>query len=588
MNNQTIPPTVAHPKSTGRAHFGALALTALLSGAFVVPTALATSATSVVQKDKKERKAPKGHHFDTRYGFQFKQPKKWDNIAIKVEEEWLAAKYVSQSEYHYYDKEIGRGYSHNPEVSVIVFPHKVMKEKTKVDESDDGDKVTFTIKNPYKDYDDFLSRTYSGGGYYKSAEEEDEINDLKVTKLTYLVEKLTSSGPQTISTWIYHADDADYAVQIVGLTEHWKKVKSSSKLVRSTFKLIERDGPLSHSGNTADGVTFSRLGLSGKDKKENKSNAQKSEKVMHERAIAKLPPKGWEHSKKGRALTLFSAEKKFSNRVERHTNALLDWLDDSFGFLGADAYMREPIVRICKNIDEAAAYTAGVSSGGYGGTWNIDDELVTWKGGGGWTGNAIDRLNSQIYRYWMLEKNFALSTAMPEWIDIGLENLVKNARMDNRKVDWRYDASVINAIQTAKHYDTVIPIQELFLMTSKEFNEAQKDDQSVNPWAAGAVLINYLASPEIRRHRLAKGLLENYLRNMVTVVDEVEKEAKKELDAARRASEKNDDEADYIARRRAIFAEKEKDLLQRTFDLTFGEFDESDWKALNKSFLDTY
>lgn len=547
---------------------------------------LAASPASPMAGSDDKRKAPKGYHSDTRYGFQFKQPKKWDNIAIKVEEEWLAAKYTCQTEYSYYDKKIGRTYLHNPEILVIAFPLEAMKAKSEAKKSKDGSKTTITIKNPYRDYDDFLSRTFEGGGYFKSGQEEDEVNGVKVTKLTYTVEKLSNNGPQTISTWIYHSEDVDYAVQIVGLTKHWKKIEKSFKPVRQTFQLIERDGPLKISGGTGDEVTISRIDLEKGNDKEKKSVAVKSEKVMHERAIAKLPPEGWDHKADGKVLAIYSADRKYAGRVQDHCNNLIDWLDKKFGFLGAEAYMRKPIVRICKDIDEAAAYTAGVTSGGYGGSWDLDDELVTWWDAGGWTGRAVDRLNSQVYRYWMLEKNFGLSTAMPEWIDVGLEALVENARMDSRKIDWRYDASLVNVLRDAIRRGDPLKIQDMFLMTSKEYND--RSSREVNPWAEGAMLINYLASPEVRRHHLAKDMLERYLRNMMKVVDEVEKEEKRKLDGARSRASKDGGEREYIEERRRIFQQMEKELLQRTFDLTFAQFDESDWAALNKAFHDAY
>lgn len=547
---------------------------------------IANAAATVVARPDDKRKAPRGYHFDTRYGFQFKQPKKWDNIAIKVEEEWLAAKYTSQTEYSFYDKKIGRTYLHNPEILVIAFPLEAMKAKSEAKEDEDGETTTITIKNPYRDYDDFLSRTFAGGGYFKSGQKEEEVNGVSVTKLTYTVEKLSNNGPQTISTWIYHSEDVDYAVQIVGLTKHWTKIEKSFKSVRQTFKLIERDGPLTISGSTGDEITISRLDLEKGDKKEKKSVAVKSEKVMHERAIAKLPPNGWDYKADGDVLAIFSSDKKYAGRVQDHCNNLIDWLDKKFGFLGAEAYMRKPIVRICKNIDEAAAYTAGVSSGGYGGSWSLDDELVTWWDSGGWTGYAIDRLNSQVYRYWMLEKNFGLSTAMPQWIDTGLEALVENARMDSRKIDWRYDTGLVNSLREAIRRGDSLKIQDMFLMTSKQFND--RVSGGVNPWAEGAMLINYLASPKIQRHRLAKDILERYLRNMMKVVDEVEKEEKRKLDSARSRANKDGGEREYIEERRRIFQQMEEELLQRTFDMTFAGFDDKDWATLNKAFHDAY
>lgn len=562
--------------------------TAAAAAIALLPVPQAAASTSapraaLIQKDK--RKSPKGYHMDTRYGFKFKQPKKYDNIAIKVDQEWLAAKYVSQQAFSFFDKKTGWTSEHKPEILVIAFPHEATKRRSDVDEDKDGDKITITIDNPYKDYDDFLARTFTGGGYFMSDKVEDEIKGIKVTKLTYTVEKLARSGPQTISTWIYHADDVDYAVQIVGLTKHWKKIERIVKPVRTTFELIERDAPLKINTNTGTSWTISRMDLDVKDKKEAKSEAVKSEKAIHERAINKLPEEGWDHKLKGRVLTLFSSDKKYADRVQRHTNNLLDWLDEEFGFLGGSAYLRKPIVRICKDSDEAEAYLSGIRSGG-GGFSFVNDELVTYWDSAGWTGWGIDRLNSQIYRYWMLEKNFRLSTAMPAWIDMGLERLVEQARLDARTPDWRYDSFLISYAKQLRRDGNALDVRELFQMTSKDFRKRFEGDG--NPFADGALLINYLASPEMKRHRLAKDLLENYLRNMISIVEELEKEQKSKLDRARAAAKKGDGDREYAARRRQIFEEMEKELLDQTFEMTFGDFTDKDWNDLNEAFHDAF
>ena len=127
-----------------------------------------------------------------------------------------------------------------------------------------------------------------------------------------------------------------------------------------------------------------------------------------------------------------------------------------------------------------------------------------------------------------------------------------------------------------------VDLKDLFKMTEKEMNELQKGDSK--PHFEGWLLVNYLSSPEIKRHKLAEGLLGTYLRNMQKVVKEIEKEQKRKLDAARRQASKGDGEREYAALRRQIFEKMEKELLQRTFDLTFSDFSDSDWSDLNAHF----
>lgn len=570
----------------------ALALPLLLAaatGSSLAAEPIAAPATTVAPAQDAD--SAKGVHKDSYYGFCFKPPKKWNNVPRKTKEQWLAAKYVSDASYSFTDKELGYTVNHKPELQLIVFPRKVT-ERTGLQKDEkevDGEKViTIQFKSPYRDYDNFLERTFQGGGYYLDSEEEDEIDGIKVTKYTYLVNKMARSGPQTIETWVYHTDEVDYAVQLVGLTKHWAKIQKIVKPVRRTFELIERTGSLDHAGATGDELTYSRVDMQDKTPKERKSRAVASETSIHEAAIAKLPPEGWTAMKSKRALMITSADKKFSKRVQTHVNNMFNWLDKEFGFLGNDAYLRAPVVRICSSQDEAAAFSAGVSSGGYGGSWNITDELLTWDDTSGWTGYAIDNLNSQVYRYWMLEKNFALSTAMPQWIELGLNLMLQNSRMDSRKADWRFQNFTVERFRNAVRDGTATDARDMFLRTTKELNKSAKN--GADPYAESAMLINYLASPEVRRHPLAKDLLKTYLTNMMTVVKGIDEKSDKALKDARKKSleDGEDGEKDYRDARRNIFERKEKQILQETFDLTFGDWDESDWAKFQKAYFNAY
>ena len=565
-------------------------LAATAAGAPSSPAFATSALRPLAAAAPQDADSPKGVHQDSYFGFAFKPPKKWNNVPRKTKEQWLAAKYVSKTSYSYTDKD-GTGWTvnHKPELQVIVFPLEVMKGTgVQKDEKEvDGEKVTtIKITSPYRDYDNFLERTFQGGGYYLNSEEEDEIDGVKVTKYTYLVNKLASSGPQTIETWVYHTEDVDYAVQLVGLTKHWAKIQKDFKSVRRTFELIERSGTLDHSGDTSDGFVFSRINLKDQTPAERKSVAVASESSIHEAAIAKLPPEGWTAMKSKRALMITSADKKYSKRVQNHVNNMFNWLDKEYGFLGEEAYLRAPVVRICANQDEAAAFSAGVSSGGYGGFWLLSEELLTWDDTSGWTGYAIDNLNTQIYRYWMLEKNFALSTAMPSWIDSGLSSMLENSRMDSRKPDWRFQNYTVDRFRTAVRDGTVTPARDVFLRTTKQLRSSSDFDS----FAESAMLINYLASPDMRRHKLAKGLLKTYLTNMMSVVADIEKESEKALAAALKKSADDDEDGEKIYReeRRKIFEEKEMQVLQKTFDLTFGTWTSNDWEKFEASYFNAY
>ena len=75
---------------------------------------------------------------------------------------------------------------------------------------------------------------------------------------------------------------------------------------------------------------------------------------------------------------------------------------------------------------------------------------------------------------------------------------------------------------------------------------------------------------------------------MISVVEGVEKDSDKALDAARKKATGDDGDKVYGAARKLIFASSEKKILQKTFDLTFGSWDESDWNKFQDAFYSAF
>ncbi|MEM7518256.1 MAG: hypothetical protein AAF368_15200, partial [Planctomycetota bacterium] len=62
-----------------------------------------------------------GTHSDKRFGFKFLPPKGWNSIAMKTDEAWLTAKYVSDKTYFYTDPKTRWTSEHTPELLLIAF-----------------------------------------------------------------------------------------------------------------------------------------------------------------------------------------------------------------------------------------------------------------------------------------------------------------------------------------------------------------------------------------------------------------------------------------------------------------------------------
>lgn len=546
----------------------------------------AADALAERMKGRKEGKPRNGWVVTSRYGFQMRAPKKWTQIAIQTEEEWLAAKFQCDREYLYNNKELGWAFTHRPEMLVIVFPKAVMEKRgkeVKEEETEQGTKiVSISFNNPYRDYDDFLDRTYNASGFYKADEERTEISGTPVIKRLYKAEKLSYQGPKYIIAWLYQDEDVEYALQTEVMEDVYPKLQSLVESCFKSFELIKRDGPINHDGSTQDQRVFSFRDLNEGEPKERRSRRMESEKSIQERAISKLPP-DWKHEKKGQVLVLSNADDKWTQRVLAHTNNMLDWLEDRFGFIGPGEYVRTPIVRICNSREEKNSFQRGVDTGGGWGWSTSEAELVTCQDDTGWIGYEVDNLNRQIIDYWFREKNVELLMAMPNWLQDGLYEAIEGARMEGRKPEFKKDLWDMESFREAERSGTLTDPRKLFVMTSSDFNDFSGDASGFwNRRAECQLLVSFLISDDAKRVRQAKGLVDTYLTNLVAVIAEAEEEYAGDLKKRLVDAEDEDEERKLMGEIRGAMGKREKTILERTFERTFGAWSDRDWEAFTK------
>lgn len=525
-----------------------------------------------------------GTHRDPRYGFEFKPPAGWDNIALKTDEAWLAAKYLSKKVYFHTDKDTKWTSEHRPELMLIAFVHENMKRSEDVSEEkgEDGSITrTILLHNPYKSYEDYLDRTYSGGGFYVDRKEKAQHAGAQVTKYTIRVEKLTRSGPKRIVTWVYHADDVDFALQVEVLEAEYGKLESTLNRVFGSFRQIPRTkGGLPTSGRTEDSAWITIVEMDEGDPAQRKAKRMESQRRLHERAVEQLP-KDWQHMSVGGILILSHTDPKHATRVGKHAQQLLAWLDSTFPFVGPGEYVRAPIVRICKNREEAGAFSRGVRAGGDGWWFSSNSEITTFKGDDGFLGWETNSLNTELYGHWLQDKDRDLWSALPEWLDGGLRAYVEGARGDGSKLAFRADDWNRDETRLAAAQGRAASARQLIQMTRQElWNSSGSDFWSYQ--RQSAMFVRYLLSPEARRTKQARDLLERYTKTLVAVIAEQKESAKSESPASE-ARPKTEEEEEAQAKARAeSWRKKEEELLKEVFRRVFGDWSGSDWDALEK------
>jgi hypothetical protein len=511
-----------------------------------------------------------GYHEDKRLGYKIRPPQGWTTIPIPSDQEWIASKFMSDKVYRFTDKADGSTYQHKPELTVIAFISEIVKKRGVEAAESEGGGIVISFNNPFKNYKDYLKRTYGGGGWFVDKEEEKTINGISVTCMEIKVDKLSRGGPRRIFAWVYHTPEVDFAVQIEVLENSLKKTRGLATSALKSFKIIPRtEGSLSPATTGGGKVKiFDEGKMSPAERKAHRLQLQKRE---HDKAIEALP-KGWKTKKIGRFLVLnhLSDNFKYAKKLVAHADAVWCWLDKNFEYVGKGEYVREPILRICCDRAEESSFLRAI-----GGSMGI--EIVTHKdpnaGAGSW---EFEYVNQRFMRMWFRDRDRELYWAIPPWFDVGLEQVLGTARSKGKKLIFKPDSYEKDWLREAVKADNLTPPGDLMKMIASDYR--QNKYRSVEAWG----LVRFFIAGAASKSRKTKTILQDYLKNLRDVITEIEKEedAKRGKEGEKEAETEEEEEARLKARADG-WKEKQKHILDETFRRTFGTWSESDWRSFD-------
>ena len=522
---------------------------------------------------------------DEKLGYRIVVPRGWNEIPVKNSEKWIVGKWLSKKEYIGKD-DVGMASTFKPHMQVIIFPDAVTKKRVSEEKIEvGGHEITFrNLKNPYKNYKDYLKRTYSGGGWYESLREEKTKKDLKWTLVEVKVEKLTWGGKKRLIAGIFHADDADYVVQFEILEDSYKKLRNTVYASLNSFQFIARKGSIAPE---TTGDTVRRTDESKMTPGERKKLRLGKQKRAYEKAVSKLP-KGWTHFKyKDYFYVLSHVDKKYAAMVCKHGEAVWKWVDKKFGFLGKET-VRPIIIRICANREEESAYH-GTGSGGFF-FFSSGSEVVLSKGDGiGFGGSPFSELNSRIFSNYLRDKDRNLTWSMPSWIRWGMETVIDGAwTKKNGQLYFRPSTWNAIGVAEAKRDRALAPIQKLLSSTRKDIGNTYS--------AQTGALCRFLLLGPGSRMKGGKDFIERYLIASREYAKEQEekrdKEWKERIESERPSEDdgpKTEEEEDeeFKKRRQAARSDWEAEEAEHNkaiLEKAFGDWKESRWKSLNNAF----
>lgn len=529
-----------------------------------------------------------------RWGYKLRAPKNWKSRAIRLDERWIAGKYFPDYTLRTRN-EMGDFVQHKPDLWVIGFPHEREDERMKVEKPDENTTI-ITIRNPYKDYKDFVEReawaSTGAGGWYYSKEEEIERDGVKVSVYEIKVEKLVVA-PLRLVTWVYHFDDVDFAVQVRILESEFEQNKNVIDGVMKSFKQIprteafpkEEDGP-EPTVDAVENVTLEEI------------NARRVAKVEDriQREIDNLP-RDW-RVKEGKHFVIFGPKDKDYTMPMTWTlnfaREIRKYLEKHFEDIGP-AKVPRGIIRIFKSSAEETAYNQGTTRGWWADevgeitlTWSRERSLLSEFS------MVAQRLTDQYFHI----KNENLRSGMPGWIRTGIWGHIGWARPSKRKkMVLQPVPSDIISIRRMLANESELSLRHI-MMISGEHVEMEHHAQARS-------VVYYLLGRG-NRGKL-KGCIAKYLAALEAIIKEedarfeaseamrMKEEAQKRLDEAQQGGrEKSEEELEreederFRQRRqnRGSFNEglkaKFEAIRGRALAAAFGHLTDKDWESLDR------
>jgi hypothetical protein len=518
---------------------------------------------------------PGNTHQDDRLGYKVRWPAGWTMIPKKPNEEWIASKFLSEKKYRWNSPD-GWTIEHQPTMKVIAFIATAVKDKKEEIEVD-GVGTVVLGKNPYKDYEDYMDRTYAGGGWHISKQEDTEINGIPTTCMEIKVTKLTRSGPKRIVTWIFRTPEVDFAVEFEVLEDSYRKLRGDIYSCLRTFKLVPRTEGSLAPAKTGETKFVDETKLPVTERTERR---EVRERRLHEAATKDLPA-GWRVRKIGRFLVLDHVGDNFKHakKVVTHAEAVWSWLDRTFDYIGPDEYVPTPILRICKDQREESAYRSGTS-------WVQDLEITTHKSTDVDTKDwEFEYVNGRVMDIWWEHRDRDLYWAMPYWLRSGLNKVLERGRAKGRRLEFEFDVWDRQSLKRAVKDGKLTPPRDLMQLTNSELMEGLGGQGGFEAFMSrgnqAAGLVRFFVAGAASKSRRTKTVLRDYLLNLRSVTDEIQKAEEGKKPAEEKEPQTEEEEAERLKQRREGWKQKEKEVLQKVFERTFGGWSSGDWKSFD-------
>ena len=484
---------------------------------------------------------PGGYYENATWGYKIRVPRDWPETAVSAETKWVASKHLGKRALEWQvgtDWEIER-----PEMWVVGFPHDRKGETA----------------NPYESYRDYITGNDQffkfTADYEFVQEKETTVGGVKVT--IYEIKRKNKGMARRVLAWVYHFDDIDFAVQFKVLEGRFDDYRASFRGCLKSFKRIERKKALGGSAAFGGATIKSRIDLE-KVPQDKRTRAFKDAVEAQFRSVIDGLPNDWKHKRTKRFLLLTNADDKFVKATIPHTDAVIAHFEKIFGKSGME-YQPPFILRIFATGDQRRAYGKENKAGG------LMRDIATYSGKGYVKDTAYEELNEALWARWLEDRHSELEPMLPAWLKGGLNKYMRMVRTKGRKIGYAhddYDRDAIRLQIKKGKYESLLTLMSRGIHDrgdpkSMELHEREMQERVVVLWLMR----------EGNRGKY-KNLIRNFVLNIVSAIEEFEKE--------------------WMAKnpkQRAPVSENRTQILHDAWARTFGKWQDKDWARLTTAWL---
>jgi hypothetical protein len=168
---------------------------------------------------------------------------------------------------------------------------------------------------------------------------------------------------------------------------------------------------------------------------------------------------------------------------------------------------------------------------------------------------------------------------LPAWIRFGLQAILEAATVKRGKLDFGPTKAEQYLRLEMPKADELMELQQLFALDSEQIDR-QVEQEDYKALLQCITATRFFADSGGKKYQ---ALLTEYLDNLRQALDEFDE---KQVDAwkGRKAPENEEEEAAMRKEIESAIKSREKELLERAAELTFGQWDRSDWHTLQRAY----